>query len=149
LEIQRGHASLFVPGLGAGVRYRYRLGGAVYADPASRFQPDGVFGPSETVDPEAFRWTDAGWRGVAPHRHVFYEMHPGTFTPESTGAAAAEQLPFLAELGVTTIEVMPVAEFAGARNWGYDGVFLFAPSHNYGTPDDLRRFVDRAHGLGL
>jgi maltooligosyltrehalose trehalohydrolase len=149
LEMQGGHGSRFVPGLAAGARYRFRIGDARVADPASRFQPDGAFGPSEVVDPTTFRWTDAAWRGIEPHRHVFYELHPGTFTPEGTWAAAGEHLAFLAELGVTTIELMPVAEFAGTRNWGYDGVFLYAPTRNYGTPDDLRRFVDRAHALGL
>jgi maltooligosyltrehalose trehalohydrolase len=149
LEMQGGHGSRFVPGLAAGTRYRFRIGDALVADPASRFQPDGPFGPSEVVDPSAFRWTDAAWRGIESHRHVFYELHPGTFTPEGTWAAAGEHLAFLAELGVTTIELMPVAEFAGTRNWGYDGVFLYAPTRNYGTPDDLRRFVDRAHASGL
>jgi maltooligosyltrehalose trehalohydrolase len=149
LEMQGGHCSRFVPGLAAGTRYRFRIGDALVADPASRFQPEGPFGPSEVVDPTTFRWTDDAWRGIEPHRHVFYELHPGTFTPEGTWAAAGEHLGFLAELGVTTIELMPVAEFAGTRNWGYDGVFLYAPTRNYGTPDDLRRFVDRAHASGL
>lgn len=146
-----GYASAFVPGLAAGDCYRFRIddGAQLYADPASRFQPDGPFGPSQVVDPSEFAWTDAGWRGIEPDRHVIYELHAGTFTRAGTWAAASAELPFLAELGVTTIELMPVAEFAGDRNWGYDGVNLFAPEHVYGTPDDLRRFVDRAHQLGL
>ncbi|HEU0035486.1 MAG TPA: malto-oligosyltrehalose trehalohydrolase [Kofleriaceae bacterium] len=146
-----GYHSGFAPGLAAGARYRFRLGDAqrLVADPASRFQPEGPFGPSEVVDPDAFAWTDQGWRGLEPHRHVLYELHVGTFTPEGTWDAAAEQLPRLAEIGITTLELMPVAEFAGHHNWGYDGVNLFAPTHNYGTPDAMRRFVDRAHAAGL
>jgi maltooligosyltrehalose trehalohydrolase len=146
-----GYFSGAVGGIGAGARYRFRLGDTdrLLADPASRFQPEGVFGPSEVVDPAAFAWTDAAWRGIEPHRHVLYELHVGTFTPGRTFASAMAELPRLAALGITTLEVMPVAEFPGARNWGYDGVFLFAPSRAYGTPDDLRRFVDRAHALGL
>jgi maltooligosyltrehalose trehalohydrolase len=146
-----GYHAGFVPGLIAGARYRFRLGDdpALHADPASRYQPDGPSGPSQLIDPAAFAWTDAGWTGVAPDRHVLYEMHLGTFTPEGTWTAAAAWLGYLADVGVTTLELMPVAEFAGRHNWGYDGVNLFAPSRCYGTPDDLRRFVDRAHGVGL
>ncbi|HTJ43511.1 MAG TPA: malto-oligosyltrehalose trehalohydrolase [Kofleriaceae bacterium] len=144
-----GYFSCFAPGAAAGARYRFRLGDQLYADPASRYQPEGPFGPSEIIDPDDYAWRDHAWRGVEPHRHVIYEMHVGTFTPEGTWRAAAAQLPFLAELGVTTIEVMPIAEFPGAFNWGYDGVDLFAPAHVYGTPRDLRAFVDRAHALGL
>ena len=119
-------------------------------DPASRFQPEGPHGPSQVVDPSAYRWADGDWRGPASvDGQVIYELHVGTFTPEGTWAAGAEQLPYLADLGVTAIEVMPVAEFPGTFGWGYDGVDLFAPYHGYGTPDDFRRFVDRAHGLGL
>ncbi|HEX3760856.1 MAG TPA: malto-oligosyltrehalose trehalohydrolase [Kofleriaceae bacterium] len=144
------HAGL-VPELIAGARYRFRLGDdpALHVDPASRYQPDGPLGPSQLIDPAAFRWTDAGWTGIAPDRHVLYELHLGTFTPEGTWSAAAAWLGYLAELGITTLELMPVAEFMGRHNWGYDGVNLFAPSHCYGTPDDMRRFVDRAHGAGL
>jgi len=145
-----GYYSAFAPGLGAGVRYRYRLDGeGPYPDPASRFQPEGVHGPSEVVDPSTFEWTDGSWKGVGLRGQVLYEMHLGTFTPEGTWAAAAERLPRLVDLGVTVVEVMPVAEFAGAFGWGYDGVNLFAPYHVYGSPDDMRRFVDRAHSLGL
>ncbi|HET6519614.1 MAG TPA: alpha-amylase family glycosyl hydrolase, partial [Geminicoccaceae bacterium] len=114
-----------------------------------RFQPEGPHGPSEVVDPRAFRWSDGGWRGVGAEGQVLYEMHVGTFTPEGTWAAAAEQLPELAALGVTAIEMLPVHDFAGSFGWGYDGVDLFAPTRLYGTPDDLRRFVDRAHGCGI
>jgi maltooligosyltrehalose trehalohydrolase len=134
----------------AGTRYRFRLdGGDRFPDPASRFQPDGPHGPSEVVDPAAFRWTDAGWRGVSARGQVLYEMHVGTFTREGTFAAAAKELPRLAETGITTVEMMPVADFPGRFGWGYDGVNLFAPTRLYGGPHDLRAFVDAAHGLGL
>jgi len=148
----RGYFTIHVPELAAGARYRFRLAGdhELCADPASRYQPEGPFGPSEVVDPSRYEWHDARWPGIAaPERQVMYELHVGTFTPDGTWAAASEHLPFLAELGVTTIEMMPVNDFPGARGWGYDGVNLFAPCRLYGAPDDLRRFVDRAHGLGL
>jgi maltooligosyltrehalose trehalohydrolase len=134
-----------------GATYGFRLdeGGRRFPDPASRFQPEGPHGPSEVVDPTVFAWTDAGWGGVPPERLVIYEMHVGTFTPEGTWAAAVQHLPALAALGVTCIEMMPVADFPGRFGWGYDGVDLFAPTRLYGRPDDLRRFVDRAHVLGL
>lgn len=146
-----GYHAASVAELRDGSRYRFRLGAdaKLYSDPASRYQPEGPFGPSQVVDPARFAWSDAAWRGLPPERHVLYELHIGTFTPEGTWAAAAEQLGFLAELGVTTLEVMPVHDFAGNHGWGYDGVSLFAPFHGYGTPDDFRRFVDRAHATGL
>ena len=137
--------------LPAGTLYRYRLDGGPEGlpDPASRAQPQGVHGPSAVVDPTTFRWTDQTWTPPARHEISVYELHVGTFTPEGTFAAAANRLESLADLGVTTVELMPVADFPGDRNWGYDGVALFAPARCYGTPDDLRRFVDRAHALGL
>ena len=145
-----GYFSGFVANVDAGTRYRFRLdGGAAYPDPASRFQPDGPHGPSMIVDPAAFTWSDAAWAGVRIEGQVVYELHIGTFTPAGTFRAAIEKLPLLAELGVTMLEVMPVADFAGRFGWGYDGVNLFAPSRLYGTPDDFRAFVDHAHGLGL
>jgi maltooligosyltrehalose trehalohydrolase len=134
----------------AGTRYRLRLdGGDALPDPASRFQPEGPHGPSEIVDPAAFAWTDGGWAGVQRKGQVLYELHVGTFTPEGTYAAAQRHLPFLKELGVTVIELMPVNEFNGPFGWGYDGVDLFAPTRLYGRPDELRAFVDRAHAIGL
>jgi maltooligosyltrehalose trehalohydrolase len=137
-------------GVGIGARYRYRLdGGGAFPDPASRFQPEGVHGPSEVVDPDGYPWTDEDWRGVAHRDLVLYELHVGTFTPEGTFAAAARRLPHLVALGVTAVELMPIADFPGDRNWGYDGVDLFAPARCYGRPDDLRAFVDEAHRLGL
>jgi maltooligosyltrehalose trehalohydrolase len=139
-----------VPGIGAGVRYRYRLdGGHAFPDPSSRFQPEGVHGPSEVVDPAAFSWTDQEWPGLTMDGLVIYELHVGTYTPAGTFAALIEELPELARLGVTAIEIMPVAAFPGRWNWGYDGVDLFAPSRAYGRPDDFRRLVDAAHGIGL
>jgi maltooligosyltrehalose trehalohydrolase len=135
----------------AGSRYRYRLDGeqTLYPDPATRFQPEGVHGPSQVIDPGTFLWTDAGWRGPELTGQVVYEMHMGTFTRAGTWEAAARQLPELRVLGVTVVEVMPVAEFPGRFGWGYDGVDLFAPTRLYGSPDDFRDFVDRAHACGL
>jgi maltooligosyltrehalose trehalohydrolase len=133
-----------------GQRYWYRLKERLRPDPASRFQPEGPLGPSVVVDPNAFSWTDENWRGAPPrHEHVIYEMHIGTFTPEGTWHAAERHLTELVDLGITTLEIMPLAEFAGEFGWGYDGVNFFAPSHLYGTPDDLRRFIDKAHAAGL
>lgn len=136
---------------GAGTRYRYRLDGGdfLYPDPASRFQPEGPHGPSEVIDPTAFEWTDRSWTGIERRGTVLYEMHVGTFTTEGTFAAALEHLPALREIGVTCLELMPLACFPGDFGWGYDGVDLFAPYQGYGRPDDVRRFVDRAHALGL
>jgi maltooligosyltrehalose trehalohydrolase len=145
-----GYFSALVPAAGPGFRYKLRLdGGEAYPDPASRFQPDGPHGPSEVVDPSSFAWTDKSWRGLEERGQVLYEMHIGTFTREGTFAAAGAQLGELAGLGITTLEIMPLAEFPGRFGWGYDGVDLFAPFHGYGAPDDFRAFVDRAHGEGL
>jgi len=145
-----GYFSGFIENLQPGTKYRFRLDtGEAFPDPASRFQPEGPHGPSVAVDPASFNWRDAGWPGVRLADQVLYELHVGTFTPEGTFAAAIERLRDLADVGITTIEVMPVAEFAGRFGWGYDGVNLFAPSHLYGTPDDFRAFVDAAHRAGL
>jgi maltooligosyltrehalose trehalohydrolase len=135
---------------GPGLRYGYRLddGQRTYPDPYSRFQPEGVHGPSEVVDASGFQWRHRA-PGVSARELVIYELHTGTFSPEGTFDAALSRLPDVAALGVNAIELMPVAEFAGSRNWGYDGVDWFAPSHRYGDPDALRRLVDGAHGLGL
>jgi maltooligosyltrehalose trehalohydrolase len=134
----------------SGTRYRVKLdGGEALPDPASRHQPEGPFGPSAYIDPTLFEWTDGGWRGVSRDELVIYELHVGTFTPEGTFAGVESRLPYLASLGVTAIELMPLAECAGTRNWGYDGVDLFAPYHHYGAPDDLRHLIDAAHRHGL
>jgi maltooligosyltrehalose trehalohydrolase len=140
----------FVPNLPVGTRYRYRLSGDRHLpDPASRFQPEGVHGPSEVIDAGAFIWNDAHWAGIPRTELILYELHVGTFSDAGTFAGIEKHLDYLAHLGVTAIELMPIAEFAGRWNWGYDGVDLFAPSHNYGRPDDLRRLVDAAHRRGL
>jgi maltooligosyltrehalose trehalohydrolase len=148
---RNGYFSGLVASAGAGMLYRYRVEDSanLYPDPASRFQPNGPHGPSQIIDPEAFHWTDGTWLGIHLEGQVIYEMHLGTFTQEGTWEAASRELLELAGAGITLIEVMPVADFVGRYGWGYDGVDLFAPSHLYGTPDDCRRFVDRAHALGL
>jgi len=133
-----------------GDRYAYLLDGeGPFPDPCSRYQPDGVHGASELIDPSAFAWSDRGWRGVALRDAVLYELHVGTFSPQGTFAGVTDRLPYLADLGISVLELMPVADFPGRWNWGYDGVSLFAPARCYGRPDDLRRLVDTAHGLGL
>ncbi|MFL6589821.1 MAG: alpha-amylase family glycosyl hydrolase, partial [Chthoniobacterales bacterium] len=114
-----------------------------------RFQPEGPHGPSCVIDPAAFKWTDGNWKGIRMPGHVMYEMHVGTFTREGTWAAAATELAELKRIGITVIEMMPVADFPGEFGWGYDGVDLFAPTRLYGAPDDLRSFIDHAHSLGL
>lgn len=151
LRDEQGYHQALVPGAAAGTRYRFRLGGAerLVPDPASRFQPGGPHASSEVVDPSRFAWTDHDWRGPRLRGQVLYEMHVGTFTSAGSWTSAAAQLPALAELGVTAVEVMPIAEFPGEFGWGYDGVAYFAPTRLYGSPDDLRAFVDRAHALGI
>ena len=145
-----GWHQLHAPDVGAGTRYRFKLDGSlVVPDPASRYNPDDVHGASEVVDPGAYAWADADWTGRPWHEAVVYELHIGTFTPEGTFAAAQGRLADLAALGITAIELMPLADAPGARNWGYDGVLHFAPESTYGTPDALRALVDHAHSLGL
>ena len=134
-----GWYELSVNGAGAGTRYQFVLpDGLRVPDPASRFQPDDVHGPSEVVDPAAYRWQDEEWNGRPWHEAVVYELHVGTFTAAGTFRGAIERLDHLAALGVTAIEIMPVADFPGARNWGYDGVLLYAPDSSYGRPEDLK-----------
>jgi maltooligosyltrehalose trehalohydrolase len=136
--------------LGPGAHYCYVLNGeSERPDPASRAQPEGVHGPSEVVDPAAFAWTDAGWRGLPLAEMAIYEVHVGTFTPEGTFEAIIPRLQALRDLGITALELMPVASFPGHRNWGYDGVHLYAPQHTYGGPEGLRRLVDAAHAHRL
>jgi maltooligosyltrehalose trehalohydrolase len=149
-SLSDGTWEIFLPEVAAGARYAYAINdGPPRPDPASRSQPDGVHGWSEVIDPSAFRWRDRSWRGLDPHRLVIYELHVGTFSPDGTFAGAAGRLDDLRDLGVTAIELMPLADFPGRRNWGYDGASLFAPSRAYGRPDDLRALVDRAHAAGL
>ena len=147
---EAGWTTLVTDAAPAGTRYRYRIDGELLvADPASRFQPDDVHGPSEVVDPHAYEWADAGWTGLPAERLVFYELHVGCFTREGTFAAVRERLDHLVELGVTAIELMPVADFPGRRGWGYDGVSWFAPDATYGWPEDLKALVDACHARGL
>jgi maltooligosyltrehalose trehalohydrolase len=141
---------LDVPGMRAGTLYSYRIDDQLdVPDPASRFQPDGVAGPSMLVDPCAYRWRDDEWQGRPWTEAVLYEVHVGTATPEGSFAALADKLEYLRDLGVTALELMPLAACAGNRNWGYDGVLHYAPNHAYGRPDDLKALVDKAHRLGL
>jgi maltooligosyltrehalose trehalohydrolase len=139
-----------VPELPPGSDYALRLdGGPPLPDPVSRWQPHGVHGASRVVDPDAFAWTDGAWRGLPLEALVFYELHTGTFTPEGTFDAVIARLDELGELGVTAVELMPVAQFPGTRNWGYDGAHLYAPQHSYGGPEGLKRLVDACHARGL
>ena len=153
VELERepsGYFSGLAPGIAAGALYRFRLDdGDAFPDPASRFQPAGPHGPSQVIDPGAFRWTDASWRGLSLEGQVIYEMHIGTFTRAGTFEAARGELAELSAAGITAIEIMPVADFPGRFGWGYDGVGLFAPVALYGEPDDFRRFVDEAHRCGV
>ena len=145
-----GYHSGYVANAPAGTRYRLRVGPeAVYPDPASRCQPEGPHGPSLVVDHATYEWSDQGWNGASLSGQVLCELHIGTFTKAGTFRGAIERLPDLVDTGITVLEIMPVAEFAGRFGWGYDGVNLFAPSHLYGSPDDFRAFVDAAHALEL
>ncbi|MGH7227382.1 MAG: alpha-amylase family glycosyl hydrolase, partial [Gemmataceae bacterium] len=133
-----------------GQRYAYRLdGGAERPDPCSLWQPDGVHGPSALVRPEHFSWTDGDWRGVSRGDLVFYELHVGTFTPQGTFEAVISRLNDLHELGITAVELMPVGQFPGSRNWGYDGVLPYAVQNSYGGPHGLQKLVDACHAAGL
>src|SRR3954451_12902967 len=146
-----GYYSGLVADARTGMRYGFRTDtlDKLLPDPASRFQPEGPHGPSEIVDPDTFGWTDQGWRGRPREEMVVYEMHVGSFTQEGNWEAASRELPELAALGITCIELMPVADFPGRFGWGYDGVDLFAPTRLYGSPDDFRCFVDIAHAHGI
>ena len=149
-DMGEGWRRLVLPGARAGTRYAYRIDGALLVpDPAARFQPEDVHGRSEVIDPKAHAWSNPGWTGRPWEETVLYELHVGTATPEGTYAALAGKLEELRDLGVTAIELMPLGEFHGVRNWGYDGVLPFAPDAAYGRPEDLKRLIDRAHGLGL
>jgi malto-oligosyltrehalose trehalohydrolase len=146
----RGFVTLETRDAPVGTRYRFQIDGdRLVPDPSSRFQPEGVHGPSEVVDPRAFDWSDSDWTGLPAAELVFYELHVGTFTRDGTFAAAASRLDHLVNLGVTAVELMPVADFAGRWGWGYDGVLLFAPKAEYGRPEDLKAFVEACHRRGL
>jgi maltooligosyltrehalose trehalohydrolase len=142
--------TLTLTDMAPGTRYRYRLDGERYRpDPTARWQPEGVHGASAVVDPQRFLWTDADFRGHAPGDLVIYQLHVGTFTAAGTFETVIQHLPALVDLGVTAVQLMPVAEFPGSRNWGYDGVHLYAPQSTYGGPRGLRRLVDACHAAGL
>ena len=144
-----GYYQAFDPAAGPGTLYKYRLDGQIVPDIASRFQPYGVHGPSQVVDAHSFCWTDSGWNRPQLSELLIYELHVGTFTPEGTFAAVTSQFDHLKSIGITAIELMPIADFAGDRNWGYDCVSIYAPSRAYGQPDDLRTLVNAAHEAGL
>ncbi|QOJ23193.1 MAG: malto-oligosyltrehalose trehalohydrolase [Gammaproteobacteria bacterium] len=148
--VEGGWYEWISPQAQAGSRYRYQIdSGLCVPDPASRYNPDDVHGASQVIDPAAFDWQDDDWCGRPWEEAVIYEIHVGTFTPEGTFAAVEQRLDYLAALGVTAIELMPIADFPGQRNWGYDGTLLFAPDSVYGTPDDLKRLIQSAHRRGL
>ena len=147
----RGYFTTFLANGKAGDRYRYVLSGdRVRPDPASRFQPEGVHGPSEVVDQDGFSWEDRDWKGIPLEEIILYEVHTGTFTPEGTFESVIPFLDYLKnELGVTALELMPVAQFPGERNWGYDGAYLYAPQNSYGGPQGLKNLVNASHRVGL
>src|SRR6201746_935819 len=145
-----GWHELLVPDAKAGTRYKYRLeDGLKVPDPASRFQSADVHGPSEVIDPYGHQWNDGAWTGRPWEESGIYEVHIGAFTQEGSFRSAIDRLDYLVDLGVTAIEIMPVADFPGSRNWGYDGVLLFAPDSSYGRPDDLKALVDAAHARNI
>ncbi|MGE0470387.1 MAG: malto-oligosyltrehalose trehalohydrolase [Nitrospira sp.] len=147
----QGYFEIIVSGIVPRARYQYVLDGVnERPDPASRFQSDGVHGPSVVVDPTSFQWTDTGWQGMSLDKFIVYELHVGTFTEDGTFDAIIPHLSYLRDtVGITAIELMPVAEFPGRRNWGYDGVHPFAPQSSYGGPDGMKRLVDACHAAGL
>lgn len=148
---QEGYFSICTQEASLGTFYQFRLNGTILtSDPASKWQPKGIFGPSCVTDASHFAWKDQAWKGLSSLKgQIIYELHVGTFTPEGTWYAALQKLPYLVELGITIIEVMPIAEFAGEFGWGYDGIHWFAPYHIYGKPDDLREFINQAHQKGI
>lgn len=147
-----GYFSAHIADLTPGAHYKYRIdGGQDYPDPCSRFQPQGPHGPSMVTDPNSFSWTDHAWqqRGITLKGQVIYELHVGAFSPQGTYAGISQELEALKALGITVIELMPIAECPGRWNWGYDGVDLFAPAHAYGSPDELKALINRAHEMGM
>jgi malto-oligosyltrehalose trehalohydrolase len=149
-QLDNGWFELVTDAAKPGTQYRFRIdSGQEVPDPASRFQPEDVHGPSEVIDPTAFGWKDETWRGRRWEEAVIYELHVGAFTPSGTFSAVSDRLDYLADLGITAIELMPVADFPGRRNWGYDGVLPFAPDSTYGRAEDLKTLVQNAHDRGL
>lgn len=152
ISMQRGKKGIFsvTVDIGPGVRYKFRIDGEQdVPDPASRYQPEDVHGPSQVIDPGAFDWEDEDWLGRPWEETILYELHVGSFTPEGTFAGVKERLDYLLDLGVTAIELMPLSDFPGERNWGYDGVLPYAPDSSYGTPEDLKDLIQTAHQKGL
>jgi len=149
-RIDDGWFAADIPGAKAGARYRFRIDDEIdVADPASAFQPEDVFGPSEVIDHSSYRWRASDWRGRPWHETVLLEAHVGTFTPDGTYRAMIDKLDHLVATGITALELLPLADFAGSRNWGYDGVLWYAPDSAYGRPDDLKALIDEAHLRGL
>jgi maltooligosyltrehalose trehalohydrolase len=147
---EKGYFSLTLPHVGDGDHYMYRLNGMLaLPDPVSRYQPFGVSAPSQVVDPSLFSWQDQGWNGIPLAQYRIYEFHVGTFTREGTFEAATQFLDYLLDLGITAVEIMPVSQCPGSRNWGYDGVHHFAPQNTYGGPGGMKRFIDACHRKGL
>ena len=147
---ENGWFELVTNAAGAGTKYKFRIDNErEVPDPASRFQPQDVHGPSEVIDPDVFDWQDLAWRGRPWEGAVIYELHVGAFTPRGTFAAIAEHLDYLSDLGITALELMPIADFPGQRNWGYDGVFPFAPDSTYGRPEDLKELIQSVHRRGI
>ncbi len=139
-----------VDDVGDGDRYRYLLNDSIERpDPVSRYQPEGVHGPSQVVNPDRYQWNDQGWRGIPLEQHIIYELHVGTISPQGTFDGVITLLDYLCDLGITSVQLMPVAQFPGDRNWGYDGTFPFAPQNSYGGPDGLKRLIDACHARGL
>lgn len=150
LQEEKGYYSVTVPGVADGDRYLYQLDTEqTFPDPVSRYQPEGVHEPSQVVDPELFQWTEQGWGGIPLEQYRIYEIHVGTFTRDGTFEAVIPYLDYLVELGITAVELMPVSQCPGKRNWGYDGVYHFAPQSNYGGPDGLKRLINACHKKGL
>jgi len=151
--LKRGEDGWFaadISGTRAGARYKFRIDDEIdVPDPASAFQPEDVFGPSEVIDHSSYRWRALEWRGRPWHETVLLEAHVGTFTPQGTYRAMIDKLDHLAAAGITALELLPLADFAGSRNWGYDGVLWYAPDSAYGRPDDLKTLIDEAHLRGL
>jgi maltooligosyltrehalose trehalohydrolase len=146
---QHGYATLTTNQLKPGDKYWFKLDGRQSPDPASLYQPDGVHGPSGAFDVKAFKWTDDNWQNIALSDYIFYELHTGTFTADGTFKGIEEKLDYLLSLGITAIEIMPVAQFPGERNWGYDGVFPFSTQNSYGGPAALQALVNACHNKGL
>lgn len=148
--IENGWCELITADAAPGSLYKFQIDGKIdVPDPASRFQPNDVHGPSEVIDPESFQWTDTNWRGRPWEETVIYELHVGTFSPEGSFRAVEQKLDYLQALGVTAVELMPLSDFPGKRNWGYDGVLPYAPDSSYGRPEDLKHLVQAAHAKGM